>query len=244
MLCTDELHTRILKFTCISTWCLMFMTIDRYIVVRFPLKAKILCTIKRVRITLVATVIIQILVHLPYFWRYANLESKTLLEQCPFRTSKTFETVYTMIRILVFDRLVPWLITLGFTITMTIQLYRDNKARVEQLNVPSNKATIRRVTVMCLSVAWMFFVLTFPHEVGECVRTLSKGRSKFLPLLYEIFAYFGYLNSAVNCYLYTIVSRKFREDLKGSVVLVYNRLLALRTRQVSFQPQISSMAEN
>ena len=201
-----------------SAWCIMAITIDRFIVVRYPFRAKILCSIYRTRITLVAIVSIHVITHLPYFWRYADTNAVTLSGRCPYDLPKDFSTVYQMLRIILVDRLLPWVVTLAFTVVTTVYIYRGNKKSTKDLRANrKEKTSIRRVTSMSLSVAWVFFILTFPTSIFETIRILSNESSVTL-FLYELFVYFLYLNSAINFYLYLIVSYKFRDDFKRSVV--------------------------
>ena len=186
-----------------------------------------LCSINRAKITLFIIALVHIIAHLPYFWRYANTTAITLAGRCPYDLTKEFAVIYQILRMVLIDRLLPWLITLGFTVAMSVELYRDNKTRAQRLNVVANKTTIRRVTTMSLSVAWMFFILTFPTSIYEAIRLLMKEKVKISPFLYELFVYLLYLNSAINFYLYIIVAHKFREDFKRTTVFLSNRVLKM-----------------
>merc|ERR1712062_827836 len=100
----------------------MCMTFDRYLAVRFPFRARTLCTVHRAKIATVAVVAIQVVGHLPYFWRRFDPTGRTLSEKCNYDLPDTHIKVYEGIRMVVFDRVLPGLCTLGFTLAMTSQL--------------------------------------------------------------------------------------------------------------------------
>ena len=208
-----------------SAWTVMFMSADRYICIRFPLRAKILCSIKRTRICLVGISIVQVVSHLPYFWRYANPDALTLSGKCPYNLPKTFAIPYQILRMVLFDRILPWLIILIFAISITIKLRRDDVSRMRTFQVKVDRQILRKVTSMSISVAWMFFCLTFPTTVYEAIR-VTYTKVSLPPFLYELFVYFLYLNSAVNFYLYMVIGTQFRNDFKCCVSkLVWNAKL-------------------
>ena len=199
-----------------SAWTLMFMTVDRYISVKWPLKAAELCTIRRARISLVAIALVHIFGHLPYFWRYSNPSALTLSQQCPYDLPEAFVTTYAILRMVVFDRLLPWLLTLGFTVVMSWELYRDLKTSQGTLGTIAPKVKLsRRVTAMSLIVSWGFFFLTFPTSIDYGMRVLEYVHGKMLHVsafLYDLWVYLLYLNSALNFYLYVMGSARFRKD--------------------------------
>ena len=196
-----------------SAWTLMFMNADRYICIHFPLRAKLLCSIKRARICLVGIGIFQIVSHLPYFWRYANPDALTLSGKCPYNLPKTFAIPYQILKMVLFDRMLPWLVILVYSILITIKLRRNAVTRMRTFQVKGDRQILRKVTLMSISVAWMFFCLTFPFTTYEAIR-VTYTKVPLSPFVYELFAYFLYLNSAVNFYLYMVIATQFRNDFK------------------------------
>ena len=91
----------------ISSWILMCMTFDRYLAVRFPFRARTLCTVHRAKVATVAVVAIQVVGHLPYFWRRFDPSGRTLSEKCNYDLPDTHIKVYEGIRMVVFDRVLP-----------------------------------------------------------------------------------------------------------------------------------------
>ena len=210
----------IMYFFCIrlglglSAWILMLLTFDRFIAIWYPFRAKLWCTVNRARICLLIIGVVQVLSHIPYFWRYSNPDGKTFSSQCPYNLPKNTVEAYVIARIVLFDRLVPWIIILVFTIAMTIELCQSTRRRQVDLNCTTSKDIPRRVAAMSLVVAWAFFILTFPTSIYEGVRTFSTHHQFTLSTwLYELFVYLLYLNSAINFYLYISVAKKFRNDV-------------------------------
>lgn len=54
-------------FSCSSVWIIVLLTVERYISVRFPLKAKELCTRRLARRTIVVVVVLALAINIPRF---------------------------------------------------------------------------------------------------------------------------------------------------------------------------------
>ena len=101
---------------------MFFGYINRYLAVRFPFRAKSLCTVRRAKMAVLSVLAIHMISHLPYFWRRFDPHGRTLSEKCNYALPSLFITVYEVVRMLVFDTALPCLGTLGFTVAMTSQL--------------------------------------------------------------------------------------------------------------------------
>ena len=199
----------------VSAWTLMLMTLDKYLSTRFPLHAKRLCSIKRARISIFVIIFVYVVAHLPYFWTCWNPNAITLADKCPIQISEYFVRVFTILRILVIDSVLPWFLISLFTVLLSRELYLSLKRnlRTLRLSVVSNK-TPRRVKYMAISDSWAFFFLTFPASALDVTRLFATINSdELLFILYESFVYLVHLNSAIHFYFYIIVSKKFRYDV-------------------------------
>ena len=203
-----------------STWILMLMTLDKYLSSRFPLHAKRLCTIKRARVCLFIIILVYMVIHVPYFWRYSNLHAITLSDKCPFNISGDFVRIFTVLRIVLIDSVLPWLLTSLFTILMSRELYLNSKAsRKLRINVV-NKNTPKKVKYMAIFDSWAFFFLTFPTSALDVTRLFTTVSSdKALYILYESFVYLLHLKSGIHFYLYIMVSKTFRNN----VILLFSK---------------------
>ena len=202
---------------CMAAWTLVLITFDRFVSIRFPLRSRSWCTVDRARLSLFLVAIIHVIGHLPYFWRYADEKATTFAGRCPYDLSHEFVRAFTVTRMVLLDRLVPWLAVLTFTVGLTFELCRNtDKESEDELGIVSkDKAIPKRVTAMSLIAAWAFFVLTFPTSVYEGLITFSKeAHVSVSDWLYELFVYLLYFNSAINFYLYLGVAKKFRADVK------------------------------
>ena len=118
-----------------------FGCFNRYLAVRFPFRAKTLCTVKRAKMAVLSVLAIQMISHLPYFWRRFDPYGRTLSEKCNYALSSVFITVYEVVRMLVFDTALPCLGTLGFTVAMTTQLRVMMAKRLSEKPQVSNESS-------------------------------------------------------------------------------------------------------
>ena len=211
-----------------SAWILMLMTLDKYLSSRFPLHAKRLCTVKRARVCLFIIILVYMVIHVPYFWRYSNLHAITLSDKCPINISEGFVRIFTVLRIVLIDSVLPWLLTSLFTILMSRELYLNSKSsRKLRINVV-NKNTPKKVKYMAIFDSWAFFFLTFPASALDVTRLFTTVSSdKVLYVIYESFVYLLHLNSAIHFYFYIMVSKTFRND----VVLLFSKKKILTRSQ-------------
>ena len=119
-----------------------------------------------------------------------------------------------------FDRMLPWLVILIFTILITIKLRSDAVSGMRTYQVKVCRKIRRIVTSMSISVAWAFFTLTFPTTIDEAIR-VTYTKVSLPPFLYELFVNFLSLNSAVNFYLYIMLGKEFRNNFKCFVSKVF-----------------------
>ena len=197
-----------------SGWILMLMTLDKYLCSRFPLHAKRLCTIKRARVCLFVIMSVYVIAHLPYFWRYSNINAITLSDKCPIKLAENFVRMFTIFRITLLDNVLPWLLTTLFTILMSRELYIMSKKSASVRIRTIDKKIPKKVKYMAIFDSWAFFFLTFPAAALDLTRLFITIKSdKMLFILYETFVYLLHINSAVHFYFYVMVSKNFRNDV-------------------------------
>ena len=215
-------------FSLMGIFIILFMTIDRFIVVRFPLKAPLLCTSKRARITITCVVIAMLAYTAPYFYTAGLVNNAT----CAAIVTKTrFTTIYSWINIFLVS-------VLPFTTLLTMNVYiiniikkseryarratkttKDSEAQNgEPKTTASRKSRETQLTVMLLLVTFTFLLLTLPLYARYIFTIAVDYQSD--PFLYALYIFLYHLsnklyftNNAINFYLYCIGGAKFRADL-------------------------------
>ena len=201
-----------------SYWTLSCITIERFIAVRFPLRAASWCTRKRAKITIVCITIESIIViGVPNLFRvYRFLERGTMLEICNFDPALfpawVSSAYYLMVGI--HGVWVPFFLIAIFNvlIVMTLTLRKStmlNKS-MDEAHQSSKKAMERQITKLLLMVTTVFLVLTFPYTFFEFFPVIKDPLWK--KVAYEISVFFSYVNVSINFYLYCMGYKKFRRE--------------------------------
>lgn len=215
-------------------------TVERYISIRFPLKRRQFCTVKRAKLVIFCMTLFVILVSAIqcYFWKYVSGSCKIREEVFSnnFRTNWNWVTETTMFII------VPFLILI-FNI-MVIYTMRQTKKRVKRLYgpIPPRKRSANTKTLLVVSFYLIF--TTFPvsvmyilsdHFVFSSEQTLNyefvssnitwQRHLKFM-VAKSIVYLFGISHYALNFFLYLTTGKRFRRELKKLVknVLTYCQL--------------------
>ena len=207
-----------------SAWILVTVTIERFISVWYPFKAKAVCTMRNGAIALA---VLGVLVF------SANAHSLWTMELVPaFNTTNPFKCRrggYKGLDIFNF-KIWPWIdsflasycpfaIMLVFNILIIIRLTQSHWYRTQGLRTRSHSnAKMTSMTAMLLVVTLTFFMLTTPatvYFIGQ--RTWWKEEKPKYPERFEVFwaatNILMYLNSAINFPLYCISGPKFRREL-------------------------------
>ena len=207
-----------------SAWILVTVTIERFIAVWYPFKAKTICTMRNGAIALA---VLGVLVF------SANAHSLWTMEFVPeFNTTDSFQCRKGRYKGIKFFNLNiwPWIdsflasycpfaIMLVFNILIIIRLTQSHWYRKQGLRTRSHSnVKMTSMTAMLLVVTFAFFMLTTPatvYFIGQY--TWWKEEKLKYPERFEVFwaatNILKYLNSAINFPLYCICGPKFRREL-------------------------------
>jgi hypothetical protein len=217
---------------CNSHWTLVFMTVDRFIAVGFPLKSAALCSPRRSKKCIVALAGVSFLFNAQQFLRIANPEANILKFKCPFDyaiVTPAYELIFQhMLTYLVFYTPLFSLLVLNILI-----VYNVTKSGKKKLGIADairgdslrrfRRGQDRQITVMLLLVTWVFTIAVTPftldHLFWDVIMPHLEVQDPFLRelrhVLYEIAMTCITINPAINFYLYCLGCHKFRVDLKS-----------------------------
>ena len=213
---------------------ILFMTLDRFIAIRFPLKAALMCTPRRAKITSVCIVIFSASVELPYYF----LSSPTAKYVCAALSSSksTFTVAYAWINTCL-NSFIPFILLLSMN-GVIIRVIRkrskyfqkmerqstkkDGKSQKDKAQEERDRAarrTERQLTIMLLLVTFTFLALSLPQYIRYTTYTFVVFTTS--PKAYATYIMAAHVsnklyftNNAVNFFLYCCGGSKFREDLK------------------------------
>ncbi|XP_060582119.1 probable G-protein coupled receptor 139 [Ruditapes philippinarum] len=211
----------------ISVWLLVIMTVERFLVVRFPLHAPKISSIPRARIAVITLVIIMALVNLHFFWTVHLDERGRCIYVEEFE--HFHDNIWPWIDATVYSFL-PFLFLLIFNLLIIIIHRRSVILRRTTLNISksrtrdrrSNQGTQLRLSAMLLLVTFTFLLLSAPNVLLICLRhkyfdfsvQVDDFRDIAIYRLVSMITMFClYLNHAVNFFLYCITGQMFRREL-------------------------------
>lgn len=208
-------------FSLTGTLLVLFMTLDRVLVVHHPIKAKAWCTPLRARITVLITFLASALYTFPYY-HYANVGISTMhaVACCiVFSEPSSTQIIFSWLTFC-FNSVVVFV---GLT-TMNIYIVtgiRKSKEMLEALGQAEGKlrSRERQLTVMLLANTSTYLILTLPIYT-RCIYYLyldpfhSSERYNAFMLAYHVTNKLFYMKYAINFLLYAVTGSKFRQDVR------------------------------
>lgn len=204
--------------TCTS-WLTVAVTIERFIAIRFALKAKIMCTVYRAKVALIAIFITSFVFHFSKWFEYGvNFDHTTMspVILMPLSHNKAYMSFMhsTNIAIAVF---IPE-ISLSILNTLLVFFLIKHNASTKHMK-KQNSQEIAHITTVVITMVLVFMVC---HSIGLylAISISIYDRKSVLNTptgirLRAINNFLVLLNSSVNFILYTAISQRFRNTMKG-----------------------------
>ncbi|XP_041351256.1 G-protein coupled receptor 15-like [Gigantopelta aegis] len=194
--------------TVISSWAIVCITVERVIVVLFPLTGTNVCkpAVARKVVTCVALGTFILLCYIPPFTQYLPAVG------CAMRLSNIM--VHFIIAT-IFVSMLPLILILVGNVCIIIQLQRQ-KTSISAIG--NRTRTSNRVTTMMLTVSLTFFVLVMPNALLVLVSVLQPTWAT-LDVLKDPAAFLWDINFAINFYLYIVTAGNVRSEL----VMMFSR---------------------
>ena len=208
-----------------GSYIILFMSIDRFLVVHFPLKSKFISTPRRSMLVIAALFFFAFGYNIHnYFWTKAFAHGICVAYYGSGLEIKIFSWLS-----FVLNCTIPFslLITLNGSLIFTIRKRHQEFSETTKAAKKSMKAVERQLSVMSVIVC-LFFLICFTPAYIRYIYTSFVDTSKD-PKLYAAFSFFYhfshklfYTNSAINFYIYFISGQKFRQDLKNILLCRFN----------------------
>ncbi len=212
-----------------SVWVTVLLTVERFISVQFPLRAKDLCTRSIARRSIVCIILIAIFINIPRFFCQNIIEKpagsgKFVLQSSDFEMSQFYQVV-TWLYIIVIH-LIPLIIISSLNCCLICALYKAQRHR-HILQEPFLKSTLvlqnsreqRRLTVTCIAIIILFLICIIPSAFSNrpvAMLLFSRGRSLlqftnslFYRVLKAVTNMLVVMNSSLNFIMYCVFNHKF-----------------------------------
>ncbi|XP_021349447.1 probable G-protein coupled receptor B0563.6 [Mizuhopecten yessoensis] len=209
----------------ITSWLTALLSMERFIAVHFPMKAKRFCSKKHTLIGIFLICIFTIILFLPYALKYKVIEktkrNKTysILLKSDLGTNIDFFDVYGILMNILF-RFLPIFVLL---VLNSLIIYVVKKTWTRRQSMTSNSSVQYKhgsgeqshITIMLMIVTFLFAACILPGALNSTATHIWTEYSKFGKArnLKECVSYITYfletLNSSVNFLIYMALSKKF-----------------------------------
>lgn len=194
-----------------SVWTTVAVTVERYIAVCHPLKAKSMCTYRRARIFNAIIMVMSILYNIPRFWEVEHTEvysdelNKTIYKvvASQLRVNKLYYEVYHIWLYIFVMYLIPFLILTVFNIYIWRTVRRANLERQVLSRKQEGEFSL---AIMLLCVVIVFLMCNILALIVNIIEYFDI----FLSALVRVSNLLITVNSSVNFVIYCIFGRKFK----------------------------------
>lgn len=217
-----------------TIWLTVAFTIDRYIGVCHPFKAKTYCTTTRAKIVVVLISVLSGLYNLSRFFEveamnidypigYGNdsyVYDLYYNNATDLRRNQTYLTIYYSALYLAIMFALPLLALIYFNTRLVMVVYKSSKWNREHANTgganKQKESKENNITVMLVVVVVVFIVCQMPALVYNVAFSImgEQDITKHLEFNYLglIRNTMGHLNSAINFFIYCLLGKKFRQE--------------------------------
>ncbi|XP_053574664.1 growth hormone secretagogue receptor type 1-like [Bombina bombina] len=212
------------------------VSIERYLAICFPLKAKILITKKRVKIIIVLLWLFALLTAGPIFFLFGvEHPHGSVAEESRECRHMEHSAQNGLLQIMIWISTIYFFLPMFFLTLLYGLICRKLWSKHEiRLQTAANRGRHHRQTVKMLAVVIVCFLLCWlPFHVGRLLFAWG-GIEEYM--LYELSQYFNlismvlfYLSATINPILYNIMSQKFRSAMN----LILNRRQSNDSRHMS-----------
>ena len=189
-----------------SSALLVIMSVEKFLVLYFPLKTKRICTVKIAKRVVFIAALLYIAFDSQFFFIITENENsycvfKTVSESYPVILNRIDSVLYS------FGPFTIMIITnCAIIYKFLVARYKNSRSGTASTNQALSKSAVRG-SLMLVTVTTTFIILTGPASVGFFI---SKSPH---PIVSTTIYLFNYVNHAVNGVLYCVVGSRFRREV-------------------------------
>lgn len=200
----------ILNFSlCNTAWLTVSVAVERYIYMKWPERATVICTVRRAILTCVVVWIVVMLVNVPFLLRYNREEvnGETDVIPSPLWQNDEFKQSYVWVQNII-RSIIPLVVLIYINTWIIVTLSRSSREYYQRPLACKNRVTIMLIAVLityliCITPdAIMSAFLGFGYRDGSY---LIRGIREYSDVLLC-------LNSAINFFLYFGFNKVFRHN--------------------------------
>ncbi|XP_058445990.1 FMRFamide receptor [Malaya genurostris] len=194
-----------------SVYLTLTVTLERYVAVCHPLRARALCTYGRARIYVIAIIVFSLLYNMPRFWEvtvssfnHPEYEGAYCVSASSLRTHDLYIKVYVHWMYTVFIYLLPFS-SISFFNSMIYQQVR--KANRERQRLSRSEKREIGLATMLICVVIVFLLCNLPAMILNIMEAVYSDINDYLVKTSNLLVT---INSSVNFIIYVIFGEKFK----------------------------------
>jgi hypothetical protein len=204
----------------VSIWQVMIIALDRFVVVRYPLRASSWCTSKRAKILVACNVLFHAIAYFPNIFRTNDHVNQPDVGSCILPEWSKWYTIGQDVINTSFDSVIPVAIICFLNVAIIVSL-RQHASVLDRTGLKHSKSDNKKentMTLMLVVVATTLIILVMPYTVhfllwSCCMAGYEYAYPGSNALSFEISLTFCTLNTSINFFLYSFSSASFRGDL-------------------------------
>ncbi|XP_070558060.1 somatostatin receptor type 4-like [Ptychodera flava] len=206
----NYLHTMLLF---VSIWMITIVSIERYLGICNPLKARIFNTRGRVITLIACTWLLGLLCAIP------KLIECSLKESQPTKAEHAQNAVYVMYVIM----FLASMLTVGSMYFLTVKNFKHSVKKLRKDRKNTKKSDEKQVLVTCMAISVVFFVCMLPSFYKYLIHVVYTSTGIFLGgnftvCMYALSRWLLLINSSVNPLIYTITSARCRRAFVEALI--------------------------
>ncbi|XP_064626974.1 alpha-1A adrenergic receptor-like [Lineus longissimus] len=205
----------------VSIWQVAIIALDRFVVVRYPLRASSWCTSKRAKVLVACNLLFHGIAYFPNLFRTSENVRVPNIGSCMLpEWSKWYEFGQDVINTSL-DSVIPVGIICILNVAIIVSLKQHTSILKDKTGLIHSKSDSKKETTMTLMlvvVATTLIILVLPYTVDFllwscCMSGYETAHPGSRALSFEISFTFCTLNTSINFFLYSFSSASFRADL-------------------------------
>ena len=214
-------------FITASSWLVVALTIDRFILIKMPTKSSVLSTCKRAYIVIVVISILSVAANIPYIydlnevevvinsctghWRFPSITREDNSTYTPLRYQQPYQLAMVVFSLII-NYILP-VIVISILNTVTIKSLREKrKVGSESSRVTQRRQADLKLTKMIIVVSVIFMICALPDVVLKVIRQFLPAQKLFKAL--PIIQILQMMNVTANFFVYCLFNKHLFGALK------------------------------
>lgn len=221
-----------------SIWLTVMLTVERYIAICHPLRAMVICTVRRARWIIIGIYIFSFICNSLQFMRIKIIKGNHvcykndyfMLHLTEIGNSMIFRNLYAFIVICTLSAIIPFCLLLYFNCCLIYEIHKSTKHLRYHLAMNLTIRTIvyseqMKITMMLVSIIVVFFICQAPlislNVINCFIQWKIMGSPSYYQILLHCTSSLMTLKSLFNFILYCWFSEKFWNTFKRLFCIKY-----------------------